>query len=244
MTTPLTIFVDGNIASGKTTLCKKFESNLDYMVFLEDYEKEPSLIDYYKDTEYLDVKFDWYRFQTRLFTKWMDRMVELKARLNSNNPPKVIVFDRSVYSSIVFYWYAVGCGIVDSEDMSVLTHSSLMYLDLLFEQIHGEWVFIYIDTEHEEVLSRALSRNKETGLVVNQKQFKVIRDNDIQRDPNIFTPDNFNFLSKCDNLLIRTMEIKFSHKKNIHFKRIAGDQTELYDQTKEIIDKGLNKIFI
>jgi NADH dehydrogenase (ubiquinone) 1 alpha subcomplex subunit 10 len=92
------IIVEGNIAAGKTTLCKNLAQKLKYKVFLEPHVDNPYLEKFYKNPKKYALTLQLYMLRIRFQT-----YIEALNMLNSNDPSfEGILLDRSIFSDWVF----------------------------------------------------------------------------------------------------------------------------------------------
>ena len=140
------IYIEGNIGSGKTTLCNRLKKD-GYIVYNEPVE---DWISSGKLQAFYDGKISPFEFQKYITCSMYDRQKE--AIRENDNIDVPIVFERSVYSSSLFAHV--------SKQQNAMNYSEWELLDRIIDALHKEGQHIYIKTDYEVCRDRIESRNR------------------------------------------------------------------------------------
>lgn len=133
--------IEGNIGSGKTTLCKKIAEDFNSNLILEEFEENPFLKDFLKDQKInpLGVELQFL----------IDRFHQLKKPFNNNNPT---VADYFIEKSLIF----------SKNNLSEIEKNLFdSYYSVLFSKIKKPDLLVYLSVSPERLIKNISKRGRE-----------------------------------------------------------------------------------
>ena len=133
--------IEGNIGSGKTTLCKMISKDFGSNLILEEFEENPFLKDFLKDQNInpLGVELQFL----------IDRFHQLKQPFNNNNPT---VADYFIEKSLIF----------SKNNLSKIEKNLFdSYYSELFEKITKPDLLVYLSVNPDRLIENIAKRGRE-----------------------------------------------------------------------------------
>ena len=132
--------IEGNIGSGKTTLCKRIAQEFDANLILEEFEENPFLSDFLEDQKVnpLGVELQFL----------IDRFHQLKQPFSNSKPT---VADYFIEKSLIF----------STNNLSPIEKNLFdAYYTVLFEKIRKPDVLVYLSVNSERLLENIKKRGR------------------------------------------------------------------------------------
>lgn len=133
--------IEGNIGSGKTSLCKKISQDFNSNLILEEFEENPFLKDFLKDQKInpLGVELQFL----------IDRFHQLKQPFGNNNPT---IADYFIEKSLIF----------SKNNLSEIEKNLFdSYYSVLFEKITKPDLLVYLSVNSERLIENIGKRGRE-----------------------------------------------------------------------------------
>ncbi|MDB4089221.1 deoxynucleoside kinase [Flavobacteriales bacterium] len=133
--------IEGNIGSGKTTLCKKISKDFNANLILEEFEENLFLKDFL-----IDQKINPLGVELQFL---IDRFHQLKKPFNNNNPT---VADYFIEKSLIF----------SKNNLSEIEKNLFdSYYSVLFEKITKPNLLVYLSVEPDRLIENITKRGRE-----------------------------------------------------------------------------------
>jgi deoxyadenosine/deoxycytidine kinase len=200
--TVVIVTVDGIIAAGKTTFCRKLVDNFNNNGIEAVLVEEPMSLweeHGYPSKFYADMKGQSYIFQTFACAT---RLKVLKETIKSNPTARVIVMDRSLYADSLFVETLFKGGFMTEAERKMYYVWWDQWRDTM--KLHGLIeVPLFLKTTAHEAFSRKVKRGREceTGVTFDYLQTLYELHCDVLPDrigqPLIEVDGNVNFLNDC-----------------------------------------------
>lgn len=157
------IYIEGNIGSGKTTICNRLKKN-GYTVYLEPVEewiKDKKLEQFYKGEI---SAFDFQKYITGSMYDRQKQAIKIDDNKDEFDKDDLIIFERSVWSTLLFT-YVLGL-----EDK--ITEKEMNNIQNLVDALHKAGTHIYIRTDYGVCRDRIELRNRgeESNISLNYLQ--------------------------------------------------------------------------
>jgi len=156
------VWVEGIIASGKTTLAKEIAKRLEFKLLEEPVESNPYLSDFYKDPKKYAFGFQIYMLHTRFAMK------QEAAYAAARGSVKGVVLDRSIAGDRVFAAHHTLVGNIDRLDFKCYEYCYQM----MARTILPPTVLIYLNVRAETAYARMKKRGRveEAGVTLQYLQ--------------------------------------------------------------------------
>ena len=182
--------IEGNIGSGKTTLCKMISQEFGSNLILEEFEENPFLKEFLKDQKInpLGVELQFL----------IDRFHQLKQPFNNNNPT---IADYFIEKSLIF----------SKNNLSEIEKKLFdSYYSELFDKITKPDLLVYLSVNSTRLLKNIAKRGREIEQDVTQEYLESIHDSYI----NYLTTK-----TEEKVLIIEVSDIDFVQNKN-HYNKL------------------------
>jgi deoxyadenosine/deoxycytidine kinase len=146
--------IEGNIGSGKTTLCKKIAKDFDSNLILEEFEENPFLKDFLKDQKInpLGVELQFL----------IDRFHQLKQPFNNSNPT---VADYFIEKSLIF----------SKNNLSEIEKNLFdSYYSVLFDKITKPDLLVYLSVKPDRLIENIVKRGRKIEQELTKEYLKNI----------------------------------------------------------------------
>lgn len=146
--------IEGNIGSGKTTLCKMISAEFQANLILEEFEENPFLSDFLADQKInpLGVELQFL----------IDRFHQLKLPINNNQPT---IADYFIEKSLIF----------STNNLSAIEKKLFdSYYNILFEKATSPDVLFYLSVNEERLLENIKKRGREIEQELTKEYLKSI----------------------------------------------------------------------
>ncbi len=187
------LVIEGNIGTGKTSLCKKIVEEKNAKLFLEQFEENPFLGKFYADKEK-------YAFQTELFFL-SSRYKQMKEHLFPDLFSDIIIADYFLMKSLIF-----SSRTLENEEYKL--YRSIF--DIIFENIPKPDLYVYLHKSTDKLLENIKKRGREYEQNISATYLKEIEDAYF----NYFSQQN-----KIKILVINTNNLDFVNNED-DFKKI------------------------
>ena len=207
------IAIEGSIGVGKTSLAKILANKLESKLILEEFEDNPFLADFYKDSQH-------YAFQTQLFFLLSRYKQQIEFQ-------QIDIFTKSIISDYMFMKDRIFASLnLNDKEMLLydkvasILESSIVYPDLI----------IFLQSDTDRLMSNIISRGRNYELNMDWKYIDAL---------NQIYNEYFFMYDKSPILIINTNDIDFVNDEkdlneilNIIQKPVKG--TKYYNPQKSI----------
>ena len=208
------ITIEGTIGVGKTSLAKILSKEIEAKLILEEFEENPFLSEFYKDSKR-------YAFQTQLFF--------LLSRYKQQDDFKQTdIFTKSIVSDYMFMKDRIFAALnLDEKEMTLynsianILEKNIIYPDLI----------IFLQSETSRLMDNIKSRGRDYEINMDWNYIDSL---------NQMYNEYFFRYNKSPLLIINTNDIDFVNNKNdlediIQFIRTPGEGTRYFNPLKSII---------
>ena len=177
------IAIEGSIGVGKTSLAKILANKLESKLILEEFEENPFLADFYKDSQH-------YAFQTQLFFLLSRYKQQIEFQ-------QIDIFTKSIISDYMFMKDRIFASLnLNDKEMLLydkvasILESSIVYPDLI----------IFLQSDTDRLMSNIISRGRNYELNMDWKYIDAL---------NQIYNEYFFMYDKSPILIINTNDIDF-----------------------------------
>ena len=213
MKIPYHIAIEGTIGVGKTSLAKILGDRLDSKLVLEEFEENPFLVDFYKNSER-------YAFQTQLF--FLLSRYRQQQQLQQTD-----LFSKTLVSDYMFVKDRIFAALnLDDKEMSLYNSVAR----ILEKSVSLPDMVIFLQSDTDRLMENIKIRGREYEKMIDWKYIDVL---------NQMYNEYFFRYDASPLLIINTNDIDFVNNKNdleeiIKFIRTPGDGTRYFNPLKSI----------
>ena len=153
------VIVEGNIAAGKSTLCKEMAQILNYALFIEPTDKNPYLELYYKDPKKYAFEMQIWFLKQRFTTYCQAIRILLRGAGDDGKEINGVILDRSIFSDSVFA--KQNC--IDGHFSEEQYQQYLQLRNKLLDLVVLPHVVLYLDASPETCYDRIHKLRKRAG---------------------------------------------------------------------------------
>ena len=153
------IIVEGNIAAGKSTLCKDLATILNYGLFIEPTDSNPYLEKYYKEPKKYAYKMQIWFLRQRFTTYCQAIRYLLKGMDDTGKKINGVILDRSIFSDSVFAEQNYVDGNFSFEEYD----EYLKFRNKLLDKVILPDVMLYLNASPETCYERIHKLRKRAG---------------------------------------------------------------------------------
>ena len=213
MNIPYHIAIEGTIGVGKTSLAKLLGEHLDAKLIIEEFEENPFLVEFYKDSER-------HAFQTQLFFL-LSRYRQQQQFQQTNLFTKTLISDYMFIKDRIF-------AALNLNDKEMSLYDSVARI--LEKNISWPDLVIFLQSDTDRLMQNIKLRGRAYEKMIDWKYIDALN----QMYNEFFFRYNFSPL-----LIINTNDIDFVNNKNdlkevIKFIRTPVDGTRYYNPLKSI----------
>ena len=213
MRIPYHIAIEGTIGVGKTSLAKILCERLDAKLIMEEFEENPFLVEFYKDTNR-------YAFQTQLFFL-LSRYHQQQLLQQTDLFTKTLVSDYMFIKDRIF-------AALNLNDIEMSLYNSVARI--LERSISQPDMVVFLQSDTERLMHNIKIRGREYEKLIDWKYIDAL---------NQMYNEFFFRYDSSPLLIINTNDIDFVNNKNdleeiIQFIRTPGEGTRYYNPLKSI----------
>ena len=208
MSIPYHIAIEGTIGVGKTSLAKILGECLDAKLVLEEFEENPFLIDFYKDSER-------YAFQTQLF--FLLSRYRQQQQLQQTD-----IFTKTLISDYLFIKDRLFAAL-NLNDKELSLYNSIA--KILEKSVSSSDMVILLQSDTDRLMQNIKIRGREYEKMIDWKYIDAL---------NQMYNEYFFRYNACPLLIINSNDIDFVNNKNdleeiLDFIRTPGEGTRYYN---------------
>ena len=213
MKIPYHIAIEGAIGVGKTSLAKILGERLDSKLVLEEFEENPFLVEFYKNSER-------YAFQTQLF--FLLSRYRQQQQLQQTD-----LFTKTLVSDYMFVKDRIFAALnLDDKEMSLYNSVAR----ILEKSVSLPDMVIFLQSDTDRLMENIKIRGREYEKMIDWKYIDVL---------NQMYNEYFFRYDKSPLLIINTNDIDFVNNKDdleeiIQFIRTPGEGTRYFNPLKSI----------
>lgn len=213
MKIPYHIAIEGTIGVGKTSLSKILGERLEAKLVLEEFEENPFLVDFYKDSER-------FAFQTQLF--FLLSRYRQQQQLQQTD-----LFTKTLISDYMFVKDRLFAALnLNDKEMSLYNAVAR----ILEKNVTSPDMVIFLQSDTDRLMQNIKLRGREYEKLIDWKYIDALNQ--------MYNEYFFKFAS-CPLLIINTNDIDFVKNKNdleeiIEFIRTPGEGTRYFNPIKSI----------
>ena len=213
MKIPYHIAIEGTIGVGKTSLAKILAERIDAKLVLEEFEENPFLIEFYKNSER-------YAFQTQLF--FLLSRYHLQQQLQQTD-----LFTKTLISDYMFIKDRIFAALnLNDKEMSLYNSVA----KILEKNVSWPDMVIFLQSDTDRLMHNIKIRGREYEKMIDWKYIDIL---------NQMYNEYFFRYDACPLLIINTNDIDFVNKTNdleeiIKFIRTPGEGTRYFNPIKSI----------
>ena len=213
MKIPYHIAIEGTIGVGKTSLVKLLGERLEAKLILEEFEENPFLVDFYKDSER-------FAFQTQLFFL-LSRYRQQQLLQQTDLFTKTIISDYMFVKDRLF-------AALNLNDKEMSLYNSVARI--LEKNVTSPDMVIFLQSDTDRLMQNIKQRGREYEQSIDWKYIDALNQ--------IYNEYFFRY-DKSPLLIINTNDIDFVHNKNdleeiIEFIRTPGEGTRYFNPLKSL----------
>ncbi len=213
MKIPYHIAIEGTIGVGKTSLVKLLGERLEAKLILEEFEENPFLVDFYKDSER-------FAFQTQLFFL-LSRYRQQQMLQQTDLFTKTIISDYMFVKDRLF-------AALNLNDKEMSLYNSVARI--LEKNVTSPDMVIFLQSDTDRLMQNIKQRGREYEQSIDWKYIDALNQ--------IYNEYFFRY-DKSPLLIINTNDIDFVHNKNdleeiIEFIRTPGEGTRYFNPLKSL----------
>jgi len=213
MKIPYHIAIEGTIGVGKTSLTKILGERLDSKLVLEEFEENPFLVDFYKNSER-------YAFQTQLFFL-LSRYRQQQLLQQTDLFTKTLVSDYMFVKDRLF-------AALNLNDKEMSLYNSVA--SILEKNVSSPDLVIFLQSDTDRLMQNIKIRGREYEKMIDWKYIDVL---------NQMYNEYFFRYDASPLLIINTNDIDFVNNNNdleeiIQFIRTPGEGTRYFNPLKSI----------
>ena len=213
MKIPYHIAIEGTIGVGKTSLAKILGERLDSKLVLEEFEENPFLVDFYKNSER-------YAFQTQLFFL-LSRYRQQQLLQQTDLFTKMLVSDYMFVKDRLF-------AALNLNDKEMSLYNTVARI--LEKNISSPDMVIFLQSDTDRLMHNIKLRGREYEKMIDWKYIDAL---------NQMYNEYFFRYDASPLLIINTNDIDFVNNKDdleaiIHFIRTPGEGTRYFNPLKSI----------
>jgi len=210
---PYHIAIEGTIGVGKTSLVKLLGERLEAKLILEEFEENPFLVDFYKDSER-------FAFQTQLFFL-LSRYRQQQMLQQTDLFTKTIISDYMFVKDRLF-------AALNLNDKEMSLYNSVARI--LEKNVTSPDMVIFLQSDTDRLMQNIKQRGREYEQSIDWKYIDALNQ--------IYNEYFFRY-DKSPLLIINTNDIDFVHNKNdleeiIEFIRTPGEGTRYFNPLKSL----------
>ncbi len=207
------IAIEGTIGVGKTSLAKILGERLDSKLVLEEFEENPFLVDFYKNSER-------YAFQTQLFFL-LSRYRQQQILQQTDLFTKTLISDYMFVKDRLF-------AALNLNDKEMSLYNSVA--SILEKSVSSPDMVIFLQSDTDRLMQNIKIRGREYEKMIDWKYIDVL---------NQMYNEYFFRYDASPLLIINTNDIDFVNNKNdleeiIQFIRTPGEGTRYFNPLKSI----------
>ena len=213
MKIPYHIAIEGTIGVGKTSLARILGERLDSKLVLEEFEENPFLVDFYKNSER-------YAFQTQLFFL-LSRYRQQQLLQQTDLFTKTLISDYMFVKDRLF-------AALNLNDKEMSLYNSVA--SILEKSVSSPDMVIFLQSDTDRLMQNIKIRGREYEKMINWKYIDAL---------NQMYNEFFFRYDSSPLFIINTNDIDFVNNKNdlkevIKFIRTPGEGTRYYNPLKSI----------
>ena len=213
MNIPYHIAVEGTVGVGKTSMAKVLGERLDAKLILEEFEENPFLVEFYKDSER-------YAFQTQVFFL-LSRYRQQQQLQQTNLFTKTLISDYMFIKDRIF-------AALNLNDKEMSLYNSVAHI--LEKNVSSPDMVIFLQSDTDRLMQNIKIRGREYEKMIDWKYIDAL---------NQMYNEFFFRYDSSPLLIINTNDIDFVNNKNdlkevIKFIRTPGEGTRYYNPLKSI----------